>query len=295
MSSGVDEQTPNLLLDQTGDLGSVDTWGGKLNETERIDEYPSSTEAHRRRQTGARPARCRSRRASGRRAEAHRARFSRSSTRTPSWCDPLDPHTLCRRIWVKELINIVFPIGTIMIWGSRPGRPSRPAGPCATARSLNNAGAGRRTCSIASSWRRGAASGRAMPVATAPSTTPERSGTALSVEQMPQHTHGIVDNGHAIAARSVAQSRLHAPHRPQVARLSGWRILHQRALAERRHGQQPGRRARRQPSIGTGTGVYADYRGASWGHDHSFGISAAWYQFYPPFYSVCYIMKVQWF
>jgi microcystin-dependent protein len=186
---------------------------------------------------------------------------------------------------VRALLNSLMPVGTIIMWGGAVA--TVPAGWALCNGQVSN---GVTTPNLTDrfviqgggSWAAGAYGGVS---------TISYSGnvgyTALSVNEMPVHAHSIYDPTHAHGVSDPTHY-----HATNAAGPTGLPFGSGAGTITVYGGTASSYAATGISIAGAYTGVQTYNNGASWGHTHTIAFALAWNQFYPPFYAVCYIMRV---
>jgi microcystin-dependent protein len=181
---------------------------------------------------------------------------------------------------VRSLCNTLMPIGTIIMWGGTAA--TVPWGWALCNGQVSN---GQQTPNLTDrfvmqaggSWAAGYYGG---------TSTLSYSGnvgyTQLSVNEMPVHAHSMYDPTHAhnittsSADSNGVMGRTNTNAQYWIGSTGGTKAWDFAALT----------------ATAIGTGVQTYNNGSSWGHTHTIAFALPWNAFYPPFYALCYIMRV---
>ena len=271
-----DTITPNLQLVKPEVTGSVDTWGNKLNDNaDKIDIAVQGNSVL----------------AGNALLRVSTDALKRTAEDILLYKDTVvisvDAHqALVNQKWVKDLVNALMPIGTVIMWAGTVAQI--PAGwalcngqtvngnqtPNLTDRFILQAG---------SSWAPGATGGD-YALAYSGSTAAH----AISLNEMPYHNHAVSDPTH-----------IHGIGDP------GHSHVYQSGDYSSNYGGGPGSQSSAPYNKNSGvaatgiymgyaaTGITIGYNGANYGHSHGLSLSIPWTSYWPRFYAMCYIMKVR--
>lgn len=262
-----DTITPNYSLLKPEVMGSVDTWGGKLNTNFDILD----TEIKQNEDTGANSLKKEHADVLERTAKGYL--FYDSALAGNAYDQ--GPDCLLSNKAVRGLLNLMLPVGTVIMWAGNAG-----AVPWGWALCNGQIANGQQTPNLTDrfvlagggSWAVGAVGGTAGLNHSA-----RVSGTALDANTMPAHYHTVQPHQHA--------------HNTNWVRAAGYSLVIGNAGGLT---NDPARFVSNGLDTGMSTTGIAntDWAGASWAHDHAYSFSLPWYSYWPQFYALAFIMRV---
>jgi microcystin-dependent protein len=270
-------ETPALKLRKPEIGGSNDVWGNRINDN--MDKIDTAVGSNTTLATNAL-------KKSG--LEAERTMDDIIVYKDGLVIPPGEPDALVTQRAVKDLINALLPIGTIIMWAGTVA--TIPAGWALCNGQVVN---GNTTPNLINRFIvAGGDAGAYWPPGTLGGSlnatySGRVGGTYLAQSQMPVHNHAVYDPAHIHGVGDYGHT--HVTNAGGAA-TQGFGDTGGRVAAHGGTTSSTGYASIWMSSAATGIGIY-NSGGGDW-HDHAFGINIPWNQYYPLFYSMCFIMKV---